>query len=55
MILTGTVMDFEDDYEGYSNHHGKVRVVAIYLENGEYKRVNVWRKQEEVELFKGFV
>jgi len=47
--VEGTVMDFEDGYEGHSNLHGQVRIWGIVFDDGTYKKVNVWRKQEDVE------
>ena len=48
-LLEGTVMDFEEDYEGYSNLNSKVRICGIMIDKGEMRQVNVWRKQEAVE------
>ena len=48
-LLEGTVMDFEEDYEGYSNLNSKVRICGIMIDKGEMRQVNVWREQEEVE------
>jgi len=48
-LLEGTVMDFEDDYEGHSNLNSKVRICGIMIDKGEMRQVNVWREQEEVE------